>query len=46
MIDYFKRGGLTKHPDFEAKNKCGYSLKQIIEEVGTEDMKKVLIMNK
>ncbi|MCM3793700.1 ankyrin repeat domain-containing protein [Priestia megaterium] len=33
---------LEKHPDFNDSNKFGYSLKRIIEERGTEDMKKVM----
>ncbi|AEN89412.1 Ankyrin repeat protein [Priestia megaterium WSH-002] len=33
---------LEKHSDFNDSNKFGYSLKRIIEERGTEDMKKVM----
>lgn len=33
---------LEKHPDFNDLNKFGYSLKRIIEERGTEDMKRVM----
>ncbi|MCA1057598.1 ankyrin repeat domain-containing protein [Rossellomorea aquimaris] len=33
---------LEKHPNFNDLNKFGYSLKRIIEERGTEDMKKTL----
>lgn len=37
---------LKKHPNLETKNKYGYSLKQLIEEDGTEDMKRALEMGK